>query len=519
MRISRTRLTGYVCLVVAMLLAVETTAAQRSLSLEDAVQLAISQSPDAAIERTRTEEGDGAYLAARGAFQPTIKLKSLLQRTTLPTSSALEGPGGRLDQHFNSQGIVIQERLPWRGITLEVSLENTRTSTSNPFFALNPYYAPVSTQSLLIPLWRNSQTDSFRTEMLVRKRQQTMSQEQFAAGLLGLSARVEAAYWEWVSAQESVTNAEEVLRIATATLESTQRMVKEGDASDAEGTGATGQQRRAAETLAQARGALQQTENTLKALLSRDAQDDIWQESLKPATPWRNHQFSPDGDPVKTALLQRPELRVAEGSVAVEDQRRKLAQEGLKPRVDLSMGHTSRGLAGREMSSGGIGIPGFDLSPPAFLIGGYGRGFTQLWQNTYPSYQASLEVELPIFQRQARGELGVASASMRRAELQKTQTEIQIGLEVRQALTALAAAKERITEADGAVDSSRLRLESEQRLYREGLSDNLNLNVRQNELAESQRAAVAARRAWHLAAAELRRATAQSFEDFKIRVQ
>jgi outer membrane protein TolC len=210
---------------------------------------------------------------------------------------------------------------------------------------------------------------------------------------------------------------------------------------------------------------------------------------------------------------------VAEGAVEVESQRRKLAQEGLKPRVDLRMGHTSRGLAGREVPSAGIGIPGFDLSPPPFLIGSYGRGFNQLWHNNYPSYEASLEVELPIFQRQARGELGTASAALRRATLQRKQAEIQVSLEVRQAMAALRAARERIEEADGAVESSRLRLESEQRLYREGLSDNLSLNVRQNELADSQRAAVDARRAWHLAAAELRRATAQSFEDFGIRLQ
>lgn len=152
MRRSRIRLAGYLCATALLFVAAPKLAAERSLSLEEAVQLAIAQSPDAAIERTRTEEGAGAYLAARGAFQPTIKLKSLFQRATLPTSSALEGPGGRLDQHFNSQGIAIQERLPWRGITLEASLDSTRTSTSSPFFSLNPYYAPQSTQSLFIPL-------------------------------------------------------------------------------------------------------------------------------------------------------------------------------------------------------------------------------------------------------------------------------------------------------------------------------------------------------------------------------
>lgn len=126
--------------------------------------------------------------------------------------------------------------------------------------------------------------------------------QQFAAGLLGLSARVEAAYWEWVSAKESVNNAEEVLRIATATLESTQRLVKDGGAFEAEEAGAIGQRRRAAEGLAAARGAMEQAENALKALISQDAQDDIWFEQLQPATPWRSHQLVPDGDPVAMAL-------------------------------------------------------------------------------------------------------------------------------------------------------------------------------------------------------------------------
>jgi outer membrane protein len=172
----------------------------------------------------------------------------------------------------------------------------------------------------------------------------------------------------------------------------------------------------------------------------------------------------------------------------------------------------------RQVPQGEL-FPGFSLDPPGQLIGGYGRAYSQVWRNNYPTYEATLSVELPLRNREAEGRFGQQQALERRAAAQVRQLEVQTTLEVRRAWESYTAAQSRVRAAADSQTASRERLESELRLYREGQSNNLSLNVRQSELAESQQLLVNARRTLNLAAAELRRAAALTLETFSIQVE
>ena len=99
------------------------------------------------------------------------------------------------------------------------------------------------------------------------------------------------------------------------------------------------------------------------------------------------------------------------------------------------------------------------------------------------------------------------------------QLDVQSTPDGRRAFVSHPAGQSRVGAAEDSQTASRERLESELRLYREGQSNNLSLNVRQGELAESQQLLVNARRTLNLAAAELRRAAALTLETFSIQVE
>lgn len=492
--------------------------AAEPLALRDAITLALQKNPELVAERTFQQGAASALLNAQGAFDPVLGFRFAQRNATTPATSILQGVNGRLDERNSTQATTFRQRLPWFGATFENVLENNRISTTNPFTSLNPYYAPIWRTTLAVPIWRYRKNDQARSGLRVRRANQQAADRDFEARVLDIAARVEAAYWSWVAALDAETAANDSVKYAQEALDSTTRLVRAGEQADNELAGARGQLRRAEEQAAQASGAAREAAHQLKSLLASGGSDAIWEQEWRPVETQLALEAKSASELAERALRHRPELAAAAQRLSAEKENTKVAEEGRKPAIDLSLSRIAQGLAGRAVSQGEL-FPGFSLDPPPQLVGGLGRAYTQLWRNNYPTYEASLTIELPLRNREAEGRFGQQKAVERRAEAQIRQLEVQTALEVRRAWESYIAAQARIRAAADSQAASRERLESELRLYSEGQSNNLNLNVRQGELTESQQLLVNARRALNLAAAELRRASALTLETFAIKVE
>jgi outer membrane protein len=501
-------------LLMLALIAVE----PRPVPLREAVALALEKNPEVVAERTGKEGAAAALLAARGAFDPVLGFRLNQRSATTAASSILQGVNGRLDEKTSTQSTTLRQRLPWLGIQFENSIENNRISTSNPFTSLNPYYAPLWRSAFSMPLWRFRRTDETRTNLKVRRANRQAAGRDFEARVLDLAARVESAYWNWVAARDAEAAATDSVRYARESLDSTTRLVGAGEQADNELAGARGLLRRSEEQAAQASGQAREAEQQLKALVARDSQDAVWDEPWRPVESKLDLEAKSAAELVEQARRRRPELAAASARLQAEKENTQLAAEGRKPAVDLSLSRTAQGLAGRSVPQGAF-FPGISLDAPPQLIGSYGRAYDQVLRNRYPTYEATLTVELPLRNREAQGRFGQQQAAERRAAAQLRQVEVQTALEVRRAWESYAASQARIRAAADSEAASRERLESELRLYREGQSNNLNLNVRQSELTESRQLLVNARRAYNLATAELRRAAALTLETLAITVE
>ncbi|MBY0504071.1 MAG: TolC family protein [Bryobacteraceae bacterium] len=488
------------------------------LSVREAITLALERNPEIVAERASQEAATGALFAAQGAFDPVLGLRFGRRNATTPASSILQGANGRLDERTSTQETSFRQRLPWLGMSLLSQLETNRVSTSNPFTSLNPYYATLWRDTLLVPLWRGRRTDEARTTLKVRRANHRAAGHDFEARVLDLASRVEASYWTWVAALEGEAAAADAVRYAREALASTERLVNAGEQADSELAGARGQLRRGEEQAAQASGAAREAEQQLKSWLARDGRDAVWERVWRPVETKLALEAQSASELTARALAKRPDLAAALARLDAEKANSQLAEEGRKPAVNLSFSRTVQGLAGRSVPQGAL-FPGFTLDAPPQLVGGAGRAFDQLLRNRYATLEASLTVELPWRNREAEGRYRQQVAQERRVEAQTRQLEVQAALEVRRAWASYAAAQARISAASDAESASRERLESELRLYREGQSNNLSLNVRQSERTVSLQALVEARRAANLASAELRRAAALTLETFSITVE
>jgi HAE1 family hydrophobic/amphiphilic exporter-1 len=85
---------------------------QRQLSLEEAVQMALSNNLDIEIERTNRSTAETNVQAARGFFDPSFRWTPLLETRNTPVGSVLQGEGGRLTDKGFVNNFYIRQRLP-----------------------------------------------------------------------------------------------------------------------------------------------------------------------------------------------------------------------------------------------------------------------------------------------------------------------------------------------------------------------------------------------------------------------
>lgn len=492
------------------------------LSMREAVQLAVEHNPEVEASRLSLRRATALLVAAQGVFDPLIRIGGEARRETRPVSSLLEGSGGRVDEHRLNGSAGFSQRLPWRGLSLAAQIENTRQSSTNPFFSLTPFYTPRLSLTLDLPLLRNGGTDADRTELRVQAREIRASAAELETRLVDVVLRVETAYWQLVAARESVEASRLSEQASADSLGSTERLVREGSQASSELAGAQGQLARAQEATAGAVGNERQAQHALQALLAASETDLVLETDLHPSDRRANDDGSTTDILLATALRSRPELRTLSERLQQAGDRVQLASNGLLPRVDLQLGYVTQGLSGRSAPSNtasSLSIPGFSASPPPGVIGNTWTGFGAVFDNRFPTYYGSLTIEIPLRNRSAEGRYRDARLAARQAMLQEQQVRIQIATDVRQALDNVAAAKARLSASEAAVTASEGRLSSELRMLREGQSSNLNLNVRQNELSESRQLLVRARQQWNTAQTELDRATGQMLTRCGVQVE
>jgi HAE1 family hydrophobic/amphiphilic exporter-1 len=391
------------------------------------------------------------------------------------------------------------------------------------------------------PLLRGRLTDRERSEIRVRQKNVTLSQQAFEARVIETVTEVQRAYWDLVFARRDLEVRTESIELAQAQLDLSRRMVEGGSLARMELPAAEAELERRREDFFAAQEAITRAENRLKVLLSNESESDWWPVEIVPAegdvpVP----PLTPLSDTIQMALGRRVELR----SLASETERNELDQQlqadQTKPRVDLVASYGQVGLAGSQRPGddplSGLNDPLYDrinelsegqnlppLTSPSFelprsLVGNYGSALGNMLEPKYRVVRAGVEIEFTHRNRTAKAELARALIERRRLQANRARVVQQIQAEVRDALQSLQTARQRITAARAAVSARRERLDSEAFLFEKGSSTTFLVQTRQNEYSAARGAEVRARVDLNLAIAEYHRATAITLENWGIKL-
>lgn len=478
-----------------------------SLTLNDAVRLALENNNDIEITRGDVRLAGTSLRSVEGVYDPVLRLSPQFSTSILPNASVIGGstrnPGAITETSWRG-GASISKLFSFGGGQYEVFSTTGRTTTNSILTQLSPQYSNEIGIGFSQPLWRNRGIDRYRHEIRVQQKRLDQSDAEFRRKAIEIIAAVQQAYWELVFARRDQENRESNLSLAHEQFRVIEERVGEGrsaplDRAEVETETAA----REAELLRAVRD-VSIAENRLKQLLLRDPNAGEWSAQILPLDAPKTESFTINTDEaLKEARDNRPELERLRLEQEVNAVDILYYRNQTRPRVDLQSTVSTVGLSGAFVQPSPI----FQTRPlPNAYFGGGGRAWSNAFNFDTRSVSVGLTVELPFRNRTAKANL--SGAKVRKDQLQATTRSIEqsIEVEVRNAVQTLETARRTVATARAARASAQLQVAGERELFQNGRSTTFLVFQRENTLANARNLEVRAETDYHKALSDLQRA-------------
>lgn len=437
---------------------------QEPLSLAEVLTAAERHAPALEVARAEVEGAEAELLAAQGGFDPQVRARAF----SFPIGGY---PYTRLESVIEQPTSLWGSSLfaGWRYGGGEIPSYSQQYATN----AGGELRAGVS-----VPLWRNGPMDRRRAQLARAELGTEVAGHAETQSLWELRRAAALRYWDWVAAGRRHAIALALLRLARERDSQLEQRVRSGELAAFE---QVDNQRALAQREGQVVAAerlLQQTAMELSLFL-RDANG----QPLRPGIERLPSAFPEPEAPSQSVgavdlekmLSQRPEVLRLEAVRAQQQVERRLAENQRAPSVDLSV------AAVKDLGAGDA-------------------------KRGKPELELGLSVELPTFNRAARGRARQAEAVLARAEAQLRLQRDRVAAEVGDALSALEAAHRRVEVARQELRFARELEQAERTRFQLGESTLLFVNLREQTSAEAAVREVDALQEYHKAAASLRAA-------------
>lgn len=434
------------------------------LALEEVLGAVERHYPVIEAARRDAEAADAELLAAQGGFDPRARARAVSTPLGGYPYTRLEGV---VEQPTPLWGANLFAGWRYGGGDIPTYAEQYETN------ALGEVRAGVS-----VPLWRDGPID---------RRRANLARAELGTGAAGHAVTqtwLESAraatwrYWDWVASGRRHAIAVDLLRMAQLRDDQLEERVSSGDLAGYE---QVDNQR----ALVQREGQVVAAERLLQqnaielSLFLRDAEgrpvppEPAW---LPPGFPEPVHAEQVVGQvEVERVLERRPDVLRLEASRRQQQVEHRLARNQRAPGVEVSV------AASKDLGAGSA-------------------------KRDKPELELGLSVDIPTLNRGATGRERQAAAVLARLEAQLRLQKDRVGAEVRDALSALDAARARVEVARRELRLARELEQAERARFELGESTLLFVNLREQTAAEAAVREVDALTDYHKAVASLRAA-------------
>lgn len=512
-----------------------------ALSLNDAIRKALENNNEIEIAKQNVKIAESTLRSRLGFYDPIFTIAPGYSDDVQPVTSTFGG-GGSSGTTSTKQLVLnsdVTHNIKPGGGNYSVFFNNNRVKTSATFSQFTPTYNTDLGITYNQPLFRNFSIDSTRQQIRIQRKRVAQSDADFRARTIDIIRQVQTSYWDLVFALRDQQNRVENLDLSRENLRQVRVKIKAGSVAPlAEAEVLTELANRETDVINAAQ-LVANAENALKQLILRDPNSPEWSAQITPSDRPSFGEDKIDLDAVvKDAITNRPELSRLRIEREVSDINIQYFRNQLKPRIDLNASYFLAGLAGTPTGSlDAVTLPliGGDplTDPDAFLLqqlrilnpgivvpnvvfpssvnprftGGYAKSLRNLFSTDFRTINVGVTISFPLKNQTAKANLATAQAERTQLEASTRSREQEVIVEVRNAVQAVEAARQRIFSAREALKNAQIQLDGQRTLFQLGRSDTFLLFQRENQLAAARNALIRAETDYNKALADLQRAT------------
>jgi len=416
------------------------------LSLAEAAAAALANATAAREAEAAVRAAGGEARTERGAFDPELFLAIEKRNEDAPTSSPFSGADVlETEETFTSAGARM--RLPF-GAEIAATLDATRLETNSAFAALVPQYDAAGRLSFRQPLLRGFGPAASSARASAERLLEATEASRDDA-LLAVRAELETTYW-------ALYAAERAFGVQRLVVDRARTFLAEARVREAAGLVGPNQVANARVFLAEQELDLIDAEELLDGISDRLA--TLMGRRPSAGLPrFRSVDEPPDDfatEPQDTlvakALRANHGVRAAERVLtAVRAEARGAAWDAL-PAVDVIGSIGGNGLAGTPQDV----IFGGDTLRSTIEKSDFADSWSQVTGRDFPTWSLGLNVSLPIFLREGRGERDRLRGEVERAEQQLIAAQRDVEARVRANFRELSNGTRRLTIARDGVAAS-----------------------------------------------------------------
>jgi outer membrane protein TolC len=405
---------------------------------------------------------------------PVLTGQLQLQRESSASTSALSPPSNTNTDFYNfgySQGFS-------PGASLNVTFDNQRQTTNNPFASFSPALTS-SFQATLTQHLLQGRGFFINNRFIVQaKRDRQITDSAFRQQVLSTVNQVENIYWGLVSAYEDVQAKERALDQSRRLAADNRKQLQIGtlaplDVTNADSSVATDEQ-----SLVNSQTTLEYQQLVMKQAIARNLDDPIIASAtVVPTDRVSLDKMEAESAPVETlvqeAYVNRPEVEQAKLNLQNAALTVKAIKNELLPQVDLYGFYGAAAAGGSQspecetFSSTGAIIP---CPPGTVPTINYTNVFQNLFNSSNPDKGAGINVNITLRNRVAQADQARSQLEYRQAQMKLAQLYVQIRIQVINAQFALTQDRAAVQAASAARDYQNQSLDAENKKYKLGAS-------------------------------------------------
>ncbi len=417
-------------------------------------------------------------------FDPALIGTSSYNRTTTPATSAFS-PSSTSNTFTNNieylQGFST-------GTQLEVTFDNSRQTTNNPFSSFSPLYNSTFLAQVTQHLLQGFGPKLNRRFIIEAKNNRRITDSSFRQQVIYTVTQVESIYWSLVSAYEDELSKERALQQSSQLAGDNRKQLEIGtlaplDVVNSDSAVATDKQ-----SLITSKSNLEYQQLLMKQAIARNLDDP--QLANAPVVPTDRvgldrlkEEDMPVEDLVKQAYTLNPQIEQAVLNMKNNEITIRGEKNGLLPIVDAVVSYGGNGVGGTAVPCNpttiAFGCTTATLTPSS----GYGTVFNNTFNANSPNYTVGLNVNIPLRNRLAQADQARSQMELRQSEMRLQQLYTQIRIQVINAQYALTNDRANVIAAQTARDYNAQSLAAEQKKYKLGASTTANVLSQERTLA------------------------------------